>query len=364
MLLTKEMLAQGASDRGGYSRKQVEVLGGSWPHTRGWQEALIGREVSDEAFAEFVRLAKRAATVTNGLDSPDSGATASVDQDGRPSAGRRVLYIYALALEDGFFYVGMTDNFERRFRQHLAGVGADWTALHRPMHALHCVCTGTSDMGQAAKMEDEVTLALMLRHGRDKVRGGQYANVSQELVDKTLRYRGHWEKLKRRELDRQAFESEGSWAEALDDFLKVALAYYDAGAPADHCDAVFAACYRLTRYRYWREEFAPALSGDFWSKKGVLPVLLTFRYGRVIGSRSKSPLDVLAAALTRGRRNEPSLQRLFLLAWKGCLPPVSPNQAATVDRFMQYLAQPIAFDRQYDEFVSVLLPELRHLLRN
>ena len=218
-------------------------------------------------------------------------------------------------------------------------------------------------MGQAAKMEDEVTLALMLRHGADKVRGGQYANVSQELVDKTLRSRGHWDKVKRGELDQQAFEAVGSWAEALNDFLKVALAYYDAGAPVDQCDAVFSACYRLTRYRYWREEFEPALSWHFWSKKGVLPVLLTFKHRRVIGSRLKAPYEVLAAALTRGRRNEPTLRRLFLLAWKGYLAPCEPAQAESIERQLRSLAQQGNFDDRYNDFVSVLLPELRHLLR-
>jgi len=363
MFLTKEMLAQGASDRGGYSRKQVEVLGGSWPHTPGWQKALIGREVSDEAFAEFVKLAKRAVTATISSNSAHQGSTVSVEQDPQPGTSPRVLYIYALALENGFFYVGMTDNFERRFRQHKEGIGADWTALYRPIRALHCVCTGTSDRSQAAKLEDKVTLELMLQHGADKVRGGQYIFTSQELVDAALRSHGHWHRLKRRDLDRQAFASEASWSEALDDLLKVALAYYEAGAPADQHDAVFGACYRLTRYRYWREGFAPGLSWGFWSRKGVLPILLTFKYGRVIGSRSKSPYEVLAAALNRGRRNERTLQRLFLLTWKGYLPAVSSNQAVSVERFMQHLTQETVFDNQYDEFVSVLLPELRHLLR-
>jgi hypothetical protein len=101
MLLTKEMLAQGASDRGGYSRKQVEILGGSWPHTPGWQKALIGREVSDEAFAEFVKLAKRAVTATSSSNSAHQGSTVFVDQDPRPGTSPRVLYIYALALENG-----------------------------------------------------------------------------------------------------------------------------------------------------------------------------------------------------------------------------------------------------------------------
>lgn len=362
MLLTKEMLAQGASDRGGYSRKQREILGVSWPSTRGWQKALMGREIPDEVFAEFVRLAKRACTATSPLNSAHQ-ESASVDQDDRPSASSRVLYIYALALEDGFFYVGMTDDFERRFRQHCAGIGADWTTVHRPVRALHCLCTGTSDRSQAARMEDEVTLELMLQHGADKVRGGQYIFASQELVDTALRSHGHWHRFRRRDLDRQAFESQASWGEALDDFLKVALAYYEAGAPADQHDVVFAACYRLTKYRYWREEFAPGLSWHFWNRKGVLPVLLTFRHDRVIASRSNSPYEVLAAALNRGRRNEPTLRRLFLLAWRGYLPAVTSNQAVSVERFMRHLTQEAIFDNQYDEFVSVLLPELRHLLR-
>ncbi|RUR71073.1 hypothetical protein EJP67_28865 [Variovorax guangxiensis] len=358
MRLTEELLDKGIGCTGGHSREQLAILGVDWPLVSGWKKALLSREVSEEDFAEFVRLAKR--------DSEgDAHGPAPNDQDKeRRVAKSAVLYIYVLALAGGHFYVGMTDNFARRFRQHCSGIAAEWTTLHPPLQALRCVPTGTSNRSQAAKMEDEVTLALMLQHGADKVRGGQYANVSQEFVDFALKSHGHWDKFKRRELDRQAFESEGSWAEALDSFLKVALTYYDAGAPVDQCDAVFAACYRLTRYRYWREEFAPALSWDFWSRKGVLPVLLTFKYGRVIGSRSASPHDVLASALNRGRRNKPKLQRLFLLAWKGYLPPVTPSQAVTTERFMQYLTQQITFDHQYDEFVSVLLPELRHLLRS
>lgn len=120
------------------------------------------------------------------------------------------------------------------------------------------------------------------------------------------------------------------------------MAYYDAGAPVEKCDAVFAACYRLTRYRYWREELAPGLNRDFWGRKGVLPVLLTFKQDLVIGSGSRTPHEVLAAALTRGRQGEPTLQRLFLLAWKGHLPSVTPNQAVTTDPFY---AMPSAADR-------------------
>jgi predicted GIY-YIG superfamily endonuclease len=363
MRLTKETLAQGASDSGGFSRKQTDLLGVSWPRVRGWQKALMGSEVPDEVFAEFVWLAKRLSTAASPLNSALHEPVA-VDQGDRPAANSRVLYIYALALADGFFYVGMTDNFERRFRQHCAGIASDWTTLHRPVRRLHCVCTGTSDRSQAARMEDEVTLELMLQHGADKVRGGQYIFASQELVDSALRSHGHWHRFKRRDLDRQAFESQASWGEALDDFLKVALAYYEAGAPTDQRDAVFTACYRLTRYRYWREEFAPGLSWHFWNTKGILPVLLTFKHGRVIGSRSNCPYEVLAATLQRGRRNEPTLRRLFLLAWQGHRPPATPKQDQTIRGLRdKHLVPGAVFDNRYDEFVSVLLPSLRHLLR-
>lgn len=321
----------------------------------------MGSEVSDEVFTEFVRLAQRTPITASPFNRALQGP-ADLDQ-AKHLVNSRIIYIYALALEDGFFYVGMTDNFERRFRQHCAGSGADWTTLHRPVRHLHCVSTGTTDPSQAAKMEDEVTLELMQQHGTDKVRGGQYIFDSQELVDTALRSHGHWHRFKRRDLDRQAFESQASWSEALDDFLRVALAYYEAGAPTDQHDTVFTACYRLTRYRYWCEEFAPGLSWQFWNTKGVLPVLLTFKHGRVIGSHSKSPYEVFAAALNRGRRNEPTLRRLFLLAWQGFRPPATLKQDQTVGRFMDKLANEVIFDNRYDEFVSILFPSLRHLLR-
>ncbi|AOK57894.1 hypothetical protein WM29_01360 [Burkholderia ubonensis] len=141
------------------------------------------------------------------------------------------------------------------------------------------------------------------------------------------------------------------------------MQYYDAGAPEDLRDSVFAAAYRLTRYRFWQEEFAPGLAWDFWSPKGILPVLLSFKHQRPVSSGLPSSYDVLAAALNRGRGGSHPLRRLFLLTWKAYQPLTTDRQATAVERFMEYLAEDEAYDRRYDDFVSVLLPETRNLLR-
>jgi hypothetical protein len=129
-------------------------------------------------------------------------------------------------------------------------------------------------------------------------------------------------------------------------------------------DSVFSAAYRLKQYSFWREEFSPGLAWDFWNLKGVLPVLLSFKHQRPVASNLKSSYDVLAAALNRGRGGNHPLRRLFLLTWKAYQPPTTDKQAITVERFMEYLTAEEEYDRRYDDFVSVLLPETRNLLRN
>lgn len=41
-----------------------------------------------------------------------------------------LIYIYTLALEDGFYYVGKTIDPDRRFNEHFNDNGAVWTKLH------------------------------------------------------------------------------------------------------------------------------------------------------------------------------------------------------------------------------------------
>lgn len=355
MEITTELIAAGTSERGGLSRQQMALLGVEWPPGSGWKRSIIGRTIPDEDAEEFVRLAGRH------LERKAEKKARPVNWCGAPDPVD--IYLYVLALADGCFYVGLTSDVDNRMAQHFAGEGAEWTMLHAPQKVLHTVCTGTKDGRAAEQMEDEVTITLMLRYGMDKVRGGHFCYPDQEYVEGHLRGRGHWARIKQAQLGREAFSTEASWADALDSFLEAALRYYDAGAPADQHDAVFAACYGLTRYRYWHEDFAPGLSWHFWSRKGILPVLLSFKLGRPVGNGLASAYEVLAAALTRGRSGKHPLRRLFLLVWQAYMPETTKNQAATATRFMEYLNDGSEADRQYDAFVSVLLPETRYLLR-
>jgi len=352
--ITEELLASGASERGGFSREQLELLGIAWPLQAGWKRAAIGTEVSDAAATAFVELAGQhiqAEKARKAVPVNWAGKTDAVD-----------IYLYVLELEGGAYYVGLTDNVDRRFRQHANGKGAEWTKVHKPVRLKFSIRTGMRDARQAEALEDEATVILMMEHGVERVRGGHFSNVDLPAAEYALRTLGHWERVKKAALDHTAVSIEASWADALDGFLETALHHYD-NENSRSDEAIFAACYGLTRHRYWHEDFAPALNRDFWGAKGVLPVLLTFKLGRPVASGLRTPCDVLAAALTRGRGGHHPMRRLFLLAWQAFQPPAGTAQERTIERFMTYLSDESEAVRDYDAFVSVLFPITRHLLR-
>jgi predicted GIY-YIG superfamily endonuclease len=372
MIITNDLLAAGLSAKGSLSRKQCELLGVEWPLRQGWKSALIGKEISDENAQAFVSLAgkhldekaeRQAAAKARSVGKVERKPERIAPVNWCAAPEPVDIFLYVLELEDGCYYVGLTSDLEHRFKQHNAGEGADWTKLHRPRRILHTICTGTRDAREAVKIEDAVTVTLMHQHGIEKVRGGCYAYADQSATEDVLRVHGHWQTIKQKTYDRQYFALESNWSDALDGFLRQSLAYHESGATKELTDDLFTEAYKLTRYRYWNEDFAPGLSWHFWGRKGVLPVLLSFKFGRTIGSQLAGPFDVLAAALTRGRAKGYPLRRLFLLAWQTYLPPVTPNQAITLKRLMGYLDDGTDYDRQYDPFVSILLPETRHLLR-
>ena len=41
--------------------------------------------------------------------------------------------IYVLRLRSGKYYVGKTDNVEKRFQDHMSGSGASWTRKYKPI---------------------------------------------------------------------------------------------------------------------------------------------------------------------------------------------------------------------------------------
>lgn len=62
--------------------------------------------------------------------------------------------IYVLKCSDDSFYIGQTDNFERRLQEHKKGKGAEWTKNHLPFESIHWEVFATKD--EAVKREHDL----------------------------------------------------------------------------------------------------------------------------------------------------------------------------------------------------------------
>ncbi len=89
--------------------------------------------------------------------------------------------IYVLLLEGDKYYVGKTNNLNRRLEEHFSGENsAEWTKLHRPVKVINVQpCNGDFD-------EVNVTKEYMSKFGIDNVRGGAYSNCTLSLEQKRL----------------------------------------------------------------------------------------------------------------------------------------------------------------------------------
>jgi hypothetical protein len=83
--------------------------------------------------------------------------------------------IYVLRLQGGKYYVGKSDDPQRRYEEHIQGRGAAWTRLHKPL-AIEKIVPNANGFD-----EDKITKEMMSTHGIDNVRGGTYVSI--ELDD-------------------------------------------------------------------------------------------------------------------------------------------------------------------------------------
>ena len=81
--------------------------------------------------------------------------------------------IYILKLKNNKYYIGKTNDVNKRFQQHVSGTGSSWTSTHEPIKILK-VIENASQFD-----EDKYVKEYMNKYGIDNVRGGAY--VSNEL---------------------------------------------------------------------------------------------------------------------------------------------------------------------------------------
>ena len=87
--------------------------------------------------------------------------------------------IYILKLENNKYYVGKTNNLEKRKEAHINGTASSWTKKYKPL-SVEKIIPNASPFD-----EDKYTIEYMGKYGIDNVRGGIYVC---EALDKLQRY--------------------------------------------------------------------------------------------------------------------------------------------------------------------------------
>ena len=79
-------------------------------------------------------------------------------------------YVYIIECKGGILYTGITTDLKRRFQEHISGLGAAFTRIHKPLQLLYS--EQYPDRSSASKREAEIK-----KMPRDKKR---------KLIDKTI----------------------------------------------------------------------------------------------------------------------------------------------------------------------------------
>jgi predicted GIY-YIG superfamily endonuclease len=85
--------------------------------------------------------------------------------------------IYILQLEQNKYYIGKSNDPQKRFQEHLNGKGSAWTNLYKPIKLLQIIPNASHFD------EDKYTKEYMLKYGIQNVRGGSYVNVTLSAND-------------------------------------------------------------------------------------------------------------------------------------------------------------------------------------
>jgi len=82
-----------------------------------------------------------------------------------------MVFIYALQLQQGKYYIGKTNNPEYRIEQHYQSGGAEWTNKYPALNVIEII-PNCDDYD-----EDKYTRKYMDKYGVDNVRGGSFCEV-------------------------------------------------------------------------------------------------------------------------------------------------------------------------------------------
>lgn len=81
-------------------------------------------------------------------------------------------YCYILRLQNQKYYVGSAYEPTKRYAEHLKGKGSKWTQIFRPTEKIKQI--KCASLGESLITEDALTLWMMVKFGKDNVRGGRW----------------------------------------------------------------------------------------------------------------------------------------------------------------------------------------------
>lgn len=87
------------------------------------------------------------------------------------SSDKDSLFLYVLKLKGGKYYVGSTNNVQRRLAQHKAGRATDWTEKYPVLELMY------SRVIESVREEDQETKKMMGKYKIENVRGGSYCQI-------------------------------------------------------------------------------------------------------------------------------------------------------------------------------------------
>ena len=82
-----------------------------------------------------------------------------------------MVYIYAIKLEKGKYYIGKTNNPQFRLQTHFDSNGSKWTKMYKPLKVVE-LKPNCDDYD-----ENKITMQYMDKYGINNVRGGSYVSV-------------------------------------------------------------------------------------------------------------------------------------------------------------------------------------------
>ena len=88
-----------------------------------------------------------------------------------------MIYIYAIKLEKGKYYIGKTSNPQFRLQSHFDSNGSEWTKIYKPLKIIE-IKANCDDYD-----EDKITRQYMDKYGINNVRGGSFVSVN---LDKSV----------------------------------------------------------------------------------------------------------------------------------------------------------------------------------